>query len=89
MSFRTCWGRVEKFLVAGEQEIIHTKLFFFSVVSAVTCTYYHLDVDQRALVSTLPNLVSTHCPKTAQKVFWEGDYEGQEEEQVEDGNASE
>ncbi|MQL74683.1 hypothetical protein Taro_007045, partial [Colocasia esculenta] len=25
-----------------------------------------------ALVSTLPELVSTHCPKTAQKVFWEG-----------------
>ncbi|MQL99423.1 hypothetical protein Taro_032147 [Colocasia esculenta] len=27
---------------------------------------------QRALVSTLLELVSTHCPKTAQKVFWEG-----------------
>ncbi|MQM14701.1 hypothetical protein Taro_047634 [Colocasia esculenta] len=26
----------------------------------------------RALVSTLHELVSTHCPKTAQKVFWEG-----------------
>ncbi|MQL92838.1 hypothetical protein Taro_025476 [Colocasia esculenta] len=26
----------------------------------------------RALVSTLLGLVSTHCPKTAQKVFWEG-----------------
>ncbi|MQL83817.1 hypothetical protein Taro_016311, partial [Colocasia esculenta] len=25
-----------------------------------------------ALVSTLPDLVSTHCPKTSQKVFWEG-----------------
>ncbi|MQL86395.1 hypothetical protein Taro_018920 [Colocasia esculenta] len=25
-----------------------------------------------ALVSTLPELVSTHCPKTVQKVFWEG-----------------
>ncbi|MQM00173.1 hypothetical protein Taro_032904 [Colocasia esculenta] len=24
------------------------------------------------LVSTLPELVSTHCPKTAQKVFWKG-----------------
>ncbi|MQM08468.1 hypothetical protein Taro_041321 [Colocasia esculenta] len=24
------------------------------------------------LVSTLPELVSTHCAKTAQKVFWEG-----------------
>ncbi|MQL79235.1 hypothetical protein Taro_011674, partial [Colocasia esculenta] len=39
----------------------------------------------RSLVSTLPDLVSTlpdqFCPK--------GDYEVQEEEQVEDGNASE
>ncbi|MQL90661.1 hypothetical protein Taro_023257 [Colocasia esculenta] len=26
----------------------------------------------RALVSTLPDLVSTHCPKTAQRVFWKG-----------------
>ncbi|MQL69952.1 hypothetical protein Taro_002229 [Colocasia esculenta] len=24
------------------------------------------------LVSTLPDLVSTHCPKLAQNVFWEG-----------------
>ncbi|MQM00174.1 hypothetical protein Taro_032906 [Colocasia esculenta] len=47
MSFRTCWGRVEKFLVAGEQEIIHTKPFFFPVVSAATCTNHHLEVDQR------------------------------------------
>ncbi|MQL72638.1 hypothetical protein Taro_004983 [Colocasia esculenta] len=69
---RTCWGHVEKFLVAAEQEIIHTKPFFFPVVSAATCTDHHLEVDQRALVSTLPDLVSTHCPKTAQKVFWEG-----------------
>ncbi|MQL87249.1 hypothetical protein Taro_019782 [Colocasia esculenta] len=34
----------------------------------------------KPLVSTLPHLVSTHCPS---------DYEVQEEEQVEDGNASE
>ncbi|MQL69944.1 hypothetical protein Taro_002236 [Colocasia esculenta] len=66
-SFRTCWGRVEKFLVAGEQEIIHTKPFFFPVVSAATYTDHHLGVELRALVSTLPDLVSTHCPKTAQK----------------------
>ncbi|MQL99936.1 hypothetical protein Taro_032667 [Colocasia esculenta] len=71
MSFRTCWGRDKKFLVAGEQEIIHTKRFFFPVVSAATCTDHHLEVDQRALVSTLLALVSTHCPRTAQKVFWE------------------
>ncbi|MQM21532.1 hypothetical protein Taro_054574, partial [Colocasia esculenta] len=47
MSFRTCWGRVEVFLVAGEQEIIHPKSFFFPVVSAATCTDHHLEVDQR------------------------------------------
>ncbi|MQM12776.1 hypothetical protein Taro_045695 [Colocasia esculenta] len=35
------------FLVAGEQEIIHTKPFFFPVVSAATCTDHHLEVDQR------------------------------------------
>ncbi|MQM11685.1 hypothetical protein Taro_044592 [Colocasia esculenta] len=35
---------------------------------------------EKPLVSTLPHLVSTHCPS---------DYEVQEEEQVEDGNASE
>ncbi|MQM11488.1 hypothetical protein Taro_044395, partial [Colocasia esculenta] len=47
MSFRTCWGRVEEFLVAGEQEIIHTKSFFFPIESAATCTDGHLEVDQR------------------------------------------
>ncbi|MQL93293.1 hypothetical protein Taro_025929 [Colocasia esculenta] len=75
-------GRVEEFLAAGEQEIIHTKSFFFPVESVATCTDGHLEVDQRfhmtykfcsgrALVSTLLGLVSTHCPSTAQKVFWE------------------
>ncbi|MQL88562.1 hypothetical protein Taro_021117 [Colocasia esculenta] len=37
-----------KFLVAGEQEIIHNKLFFFPVVFTATCTDHHLEVDQRA-----------------------------------------
>ncbi|MQL72992.1 hypothetical protein Taro_005332 [Colocasia esculenta] len=46
--FRTCWGRVEEFLVAGEQEIVHTKLFFFPFSSAATYTYHPLEVDQRA-----------------------------------------
>ncbi|MQL74182.1 hypothetical protein Taro_006520 [Colocasia esculenta] len=36
-----------EFLVAGEQEIVHTKPFFFPVVSATTCTDGHLEVDQR------------------------------------------
>ncbi|MQL77434.1 hypothetical protein Taro_009837 [Colocasia esculenta] len=31
-----------------------------------------LDLHKGPLVSTLLDLVSTHCPKTAQKVFWEG-----------------
>ncbi|MQL71003.1 hypothetical protein Taro_003320 [Colocasia esculenta] len=43
-----CYLRVVKFLVAGEQEIIHTKPFFFPVVSAATCTDHHLGVELRA-----------------------------------------
>ncbi|MQL99960.1 hypothetical protein Taro_032691 [Colocasia esculenta] len=65
-------GRVEEFLAAGEAGDPYTKPFFFPVVSAATCADHYLEVDQRALVSTLLGLVSTHCPKTAQKVFWEG-----------------
>ncbi|MQL99974.1 hypothetical protein Taro_032699 [Colocasia esculenta] len=73
--FRTCWGHVEEFLVAGEQEIVHTKPFFFPFSSAATYTNHPLEVDQSLLIPyLLPNL---------------GDYEVQEEEQVEDGNASE
>ncbi|MQM19840.1 hypothetical protein Taro_052853 [Colocasia esculenta] len=45
--FTSCWGRVEEFLVAGEQEIIHTKPFFFPFSSAATCTNRPLKVDQR------------------------------------------
>ncbi|MQM06266.1 hypothetical protein Taro_039088 [Colocasia esculenta] len=45
--FRTCWGCVEEFLVAGEQKIIHTKPFFFPFSSAATCTNHPLEVDQR------------------------------------------
>ncbi|MQL98394.1 hypothetical protein Taro_031100 [Colocasia esculenta] len=58
MSFRTFWGRGEKFLVAGEQEIIHTKPFFFPVVYAATFIDHHLEVDQ-SLVSTPAWVVST------------------------------
>ncbi|MQM22120.1 hypothetical protein Taro_055169 [Colocasia esculenta] len=72
----------QKFLVAVEKKIIHTKPFFFPVVSAAICTDHLLEVDQsvdtlsqyspegvlgKSLVSTLPELVSTHCPSTAQK----------------------
>ncbi|MQM07654.1 hypothetical protein Taro_040497 [Colocasia esculenta] len=45
--FITCWGRVKEFLVAGEQEIVHTKPFFFPFSSAATCTNHPLEVDQR------------------------------------------
>ncbi|MQM01253.1 hypothetical protein Taro_034006 [Colocasia esculenta] len=45
--FRTFWGRVEEFLVVGEQMITHTKLFFFPFLSAATCTNHPLEVDQR------------------------------------------
>ncbi|MQM13679.1 hypothetical protein Taro_046605 [Colocasia esculenta] len=45
--FASCWGRVEEFLVAGEQEIVHTKPFFFPFSSAVTYTNRPLEVDQR------------------------------------------
>ncbi|MQM12616.1 hypothetical protein Taro_045537 [Colocasia esculenta] len=39
------WGR--EFLVAGEQDIIHTKPFFFPFSSAVTYINRPLDVNQR------------------------------------------
>ncbi|MQM04470.1 hypothetical protein Taro_037270 [Colocasia esculenta] len=44
--FTSCWGRVEEFMVAGEQEIVHTKPFFFPFSSAATCTNRPLEVDQ-------------------------------------------
>ncbi|MQM00738.1 hypothetical protein Taro_033475 [Colocasia esculenta] len=73
--FRNCWGRVEELLVAEELWNDHKKLFFFPFSSVVTCTNCPLEVDQSLLIRyLLPNL---------------GDYEVQEEEQVEDGNASE
>ncbi|MQM09002.1 hypothetical protein Taro_041860 [Colocasia esculenta] len=45
--FTSCWGRVEEFLVAGEQENAHTKPFFFPFSSATTCTNRALEVGQR------------------------------------------
>ncbi|MQM09961.1 hypothetical protein Taro_042847, partial [Colocasia esculenta] len=61
------WGRVEEFLATGEAGDPHTKPFFFPVVSAAICIDHHLEVDQGALVSTLLELVSTHCPNIVQK----------------------
>ncbi|MQL67950.1 hypothetical protein Taro_000279 [Colocasia esculenta] len=46
-TFTSCWGRVEEFLAAGEQEIVHTKSFFFPFSSAATCTNHPFEVDQR------------------------------------------
>ncbi|MQL85099.1 hypothetical protein Taro_017618 [Colocasia esculenta] len=37
-----------EFLVAGEQEIAHTKPFFYPITSAATCTDSYLEVDQSA-----------------------------------------
>ncbi|MQL75994.1 hypothetical protein Taro_008374 [Colocasia esculenta] len=45
--FTTCWGRVDEFFVAGEQEIGQTKPFFIPFSSAATCTNHPLEVDQR------------------------------------------
>ncbi|MQM09654.1 hypothetical protein Taro_042533 [Colocasia esculenta] len=44
--FTSCWGRVEEFLAAGEQDIVHTKPFFFPFSSATTCTNRPLEVNQ-------------------------------------------
>ncbi|MQM23266.1 hypothetical protein Taro_056329 [Colocasia esculenta] len=52
--FRTCWGRVEEFLVAGEQEIVHTKPFFYPFSSVATYTNHPLEVDQVVFLG--PNL---------------------------------
>ncbi|MQL93932.1 hypothetical protein Taro_026581 [Colocasia esculenta] len=46
--FKSCWGHVGEFTAAGEQEIVHTKPFFFPFSSAATCTNCPLEVDQRA-----------------------------------------
>ncbi|MQM04052.1 hypothetical protein Taro_036844, partial [Colocasia esculenta] len=85
--FTSCWGRVEEFLAAGEQEIAHTKPFFFPVASAATFTDSHFKIGY-----------SKHSPASGLNTGFlekwdffnpEGDYDVQEEEQVEDGNASE
>ncbi|MQL99235.1 hypothetical protein Taro_031957 [Colocasia esculenta] len=63
--FRTCWGRVEELLVAGELWIIHKKLIFFPRSSATTCTNRPLEVDQRTtLCRNRESLVRNpkHCP---------------------------
>ncbi|MQM04544.1 hypothetical protein Taro_037343, partial [Colocasia esculenta] len=44
-SFRTCWGRVEEFLVARELWIDHKKLIFFPFSSAATYTNHLLGVE--------------------------------------------
>ncbi|MQL95405.1 hypothetical protein Taro_028071 [Colocasia esculenta] len=54
--FRTCWGRVEEFLVAGEQEIVHTKSFLFPFLSVATCTNHPLEVDQSRTLEPEPSV---------------------------------
>ncbi|MQL94690.1 hypothetical protein Taro_027352 [Colocasia esculenta] len=44
-----------EFLVAGGQEIVHIKPFFFPFSSAATCTNRPIEVDQRHL-STDPGI---------------------------------
>ncbi|MQL75359.1 hypothetical protein Taro_007733 [Colocasia esculenta] len=58
--FTSCWGRVEEFLVAGEQEIANTKPFFFSISSAATCTNRPLEVDQRKYTKVTQTNVGKH-----------------------------
>ncbi|MQM14380.1 hypothetical protein Taro_047311 [Colocasia esculenta] len=63
--FTTCWGRVEKLLVAGELWIDYKKDIFFPRSSAVTCTIRPLEVDQRTtLCQNRESLVRNpkHCP---------------------------
>ncbi|MQM17305.1 hypothetical protein Taro_050276 [Colocasia esculenta] len=40
----------KEFLAAGEQEIAHTKPFFFPIASAATYTDSHLEVNQHVYV---------------------------------------
>ncbi|MQM20816.1 hypothetical protein Taro_053844 [Colocasia esculenta] len=79
-------GRVEELLVAEELWNAHTKPFFFPFSSAATCTNYPLEVDQRHFS---PSGLNTGFLEKWDFLNPEGDYEVQEEEQVEDGNASE
>ncbi|MQL72989.1 hypothetical protein Taro_005331 [Colocasia esculenta] len=66
--FRTCWGRVEEFFVAGEQEIVHTKPFFFPFSSAATYTNHPLEVDQSCLCSSKRSMPYT-CQLTSLFLF--------------------
>ncbi|MQL71622.1 hypothetical protein Taro_003937 [Colocasia esculenta] len=56
--YTSCWGCVEEFLAVGEQEIAHTKPFFFPIVSAATCTDSHLEVDQSGSLVESPFLLA-------------------------------
>ncbi|MQL68907.1 hypothetical protein Taro_001175 [Colocasia esculenta] len=58
MSFRTCWGRVEEFLVVRELWINHKKLIFLPRSPATTCTTVPLELtkDRARRVSKGANL---------------------------------
>ncbi|MQM18121.1 hypothetical protein Taro_051109 [Colocasia esculenta] len=76
--FTSCWGRVGKFLAAGEQEIVHTKPFFFPFSSAATCTNRPLEVDQRSTLACLGwfktsfvifHALYYHVPRITQRIL--------------------
>ncbi|MQL68633.1 hypothetical protein Taro_000933 [Colocasia esculenta] len=68
--FRTCWGRVEELLVAGELWIIHNKLIFFPRSSATTCTNRPLEVDQSTLCQYKVVLDRNPMPCPFPVVLW-------------------
>ncbi|MQL89308.1 hypothetical protein Taro_021880 [Colocasia esculenta] len=70
--FRTCWGRVEELLVAGELWIIHKKLIFFPRSSATTCTNRPLEVDQSTLCQYKAVLDRNPMPCPFPVVLWHG-----------------
>ncbi|MQM01990.1 hypothetical protein Taro_034750 [Colocasia esculenta] len=64
-SSTTCWGQMEELLVAGEQEMKHTKPIFFPLSSVATCKNHPLEVDQRTTIcQNRESLVRNpkHCP---------------------------
>ncbi|MQL81434.1 hypothetical protein Taro_013896 [Colocasia esculenta] len=99
MSFTTCCGHVEEFLAAGEPWNDRNKLIFFPIASASTYANHPLGVNQRPVNGASRSSrrlgvgACLNCggmPRSNSGGFpAQGDYDIQEEEQVEDGNASE
>ncbi|MQL71604.1 hypothetical protein Taro_003905, partial [Colocasia esculenta] len=69
--FRTCWGRVEELLVAGELWINHNKLIFFPRSSATTCTNHLLEADERAHAALkFPHLLNLKSSSSSSLRKW-------------------